>query len=62
MCGAVPSLPNTPSRRGAQLKESTEATLPLPFVFLYLWMRYSVLVENYCVLCCLPNGAINVQL
>jgi hypothetical protein len=33
MRGAIPSLPNTPSWRGAQLKKkSTGITLPLPHV------------------------------
>jgi hypothetical protein len=30
MRGATPPLPNTPTRRDAQSKESTETTLPLP--------------------------------
>jgi hypothetical protein len=35
MSGAIPPLPDMPSWCGAQLKESTGTTLPLPFI-LYL--------------------------
>jgi hypothetical protein len=34
MSGAIPPLPNTPSSRGAELKESTGTSLPLPLYHL----------------------------
>jgi hypothetical protein len=35
MSGAIPPLPNMFSWYGAQLKKSTETTLPLPFRIVY---------------------------
>jgi len=38
MRGAIPSLPNTPSWRGAQLKKSPGTTLLLPYLSGLVWM------------------------
>jgi hypothetical protein len=44
MSGAILPLPSAPSWRGAQLKESTGTTLPLPFTF-YLYKPFRVTKE-----------------
>jgi hypothetical protein len=49
MRGAIPSLPNTPSWRGAQLKKSTGTALPLP---LPLPLYEDQIEFNVCVCVC----------